>query len=165
MITIVLAAGQLVNAATGPCGTVLNMAGKVRLNMADNVAVLVLNVALNLWLIPAHGILGAAVAWSCSLATVNVLRVLQVRHAVGASPFGREVGKALLAGAASAGAAVLVRALAPAPLELPLGVVAVVAVYAAGVLLLGVSADDRVALASVLHRGRRTPTEAAVAAR
>lgn len=164
-VTIVLAAGQLVNAATGPCGTVLNMAGKVRLNMADNVAVLVLNVALNLWLIPAHGILGAAVAWSCSLATVNVLRVLQVRHAVGASPFGREVGKALLAGAASAGAAVLVRALAPAPLELPLGVVAVVAVYAAGVLLLGVSADDRVALASVLHRGRRTPTEAAVAAR
>ena len=71
-VTVILALGQLVNAATGPCGTLLNMSGRVALNMADNLAALVLNVLLNLWLIPAYGIVGAAVAWAVSLAAVNV---------------------------------------------------------------------------------------------
>ncbi|MCG5440348.1 MATE family efflux transporter, partial [Micromonospora foliorum] len=37
-VTVVLALGQLVNAATGPCGTLLNMSGRVSVNMVDNLS-------------------------------------------------------------------------------------------------------------------------------
>ena len=57
-VTILLALGQFVSAAAGPCGTVLNMSGRVRLNMIDNIGALVVNVALNLLLIPDYGIVG-----------------------------------------------------------------------------------------------------------
>lgn len=54
-ITLVLALGQLVNAAAGPCGVVLNMSGRVALSLLDNGLVLALNVVLNLFLIPGSG--------------------------------------------------------------------------------------------------------------
>jgi len=93
VVTSVLAVGQLVNAATGPCGTLLNMSGKVAVNMVDNVSVLALNVGLNLWLIPTLGILGAGIAWSVSLACVNILRVLQVHQLLGVLPFSADTVK------------------------------------------------------------------------
>ena len=98
-VTVVLALGQLVNAATGPCGTLLNMSGRVSVNMADNLAALLLNVLLNLWLIPAYGILGAAVAWAVSLAAVNIARVWQVRAQVHTVPVTAGMVKGLVAGA------------------------------------------------------------------
>src|SRR6266516_4556547 len=55
-VTVVLAGGKLVDAATGPCGLALNMSGRPLWSMVDNLAVLVLNVLLNLWLIPSRGI-------------------------------------------------------------------------------------------------------------
>ncbi|MBE7189593.1 flippase, partial [Jatrophihabitans endophyticus] len=67
-VTVILCAGQFVNAATGPSGAVLNMSGRNRLNMIDNIVALALNIGLNLWLIPVDGIRGAAIAWSVSLA-------------------------------------------------------------------------------------------------
>ena len=82
-VTAILALGQLVSAAAGPCGTVLNMSGRVMLNMLDNVGVLALNIVLNLVLIPHHGIVGAAVAWSVSLVTANIVKVLQAQFVVG----------------------------------------------------------------------------------
>jgi O-antigen/teichoic acid export membrane protein len=82
-VTAVLSFGQLVSAAAGPCGTVLNMSGRVWLNMVDNVGVLVLNIVLNLLLIPAYGVIGAAFAWSASLVTANLVKVLQAHLVVG----------------------------------------------------------------------------------
>lgn len=156
LVTVILAFGQLVNAATGPCGTLLNMSGRVAMNMADNVGVLVLNVAMNLWLIPRAGIVGSAIAWSLSLALVNAVRVVQVRVVVGSSPFTASTTKALLAGAAAGVTGWLVEGLLPASLAL-LGVALVVLVsYVAVVLALGVSADDRLALASMVRRRSRS---------
>ena len=60
-VTFVLAWGQLVNAATGPCGSLLVMSGANRTNMIDNVAALILNIVLNLVLIPPYGIVGAGI--------------------------------------------------------------------------------------------------------
>ena len=106
-VTIVLAVGQFMNAATGPCGTLLNMCGRVRLNLINNVVTLILNIGLNLILIPRMGMLGAAVAWSVSLTLVNVARVVQVRRIVGAVPIERATAKALIAAMIAAGAAMV----------------------------------------------------------
>ena len=52
------------------------------MNMVDTVAALVLNVGLNLALIPQFGINGASVAWTVSLTLIGVLRAIQVHHYV-----------------------------------------------------------------------------------
>lgn len=152
-VTVILAVGQIVNAATGPCGTVLNMSGRVALNMWDNLAALVLNVLLNLWLIPAYGIVGAAAAWAVSLAVVNVARVLQVRSLIQALPVSRGMLNGLLAGVAALGAGLAVRAVLPAGSgALVAGLVAIVVVYAGVVLALGLSREDRMVLRTLVRR-------------
>jgi O-antigen/teichoic acid export membrane protein len=158
-VTVILACGQLVNAATGPCGTVLNMSGRVALNMWDNLAALVLNVLLNLWLIPAYGIVGAAVAWAASLAVVNAARVLQVRSLIRALPVSRGMLTGLLAGGAALLAGLGVRTVLPAGSgTLVAGLVVIVAVYAGAVLALGLSREDRMVLRTLLRRRAGTPS-------
>ncbi len=153
-VTVTLALGQLVNAATGPCATVLNMSGRVGLNMANNIVVLVLNVVLNIVLIPPMGILGSAVAWSVSLGLVNIARVVQVRRVLGHTPFGIATVKEAVAALAAAAVAVLVRVLVgPELVELVVGAVAAVLVFGAVVWALGIDEADRVMIRSVARRG------------
>lgn len=94
---VILSSAMLVNMATGNVNAVLLMAGKSSWNLANASAALILNVALNLVLIPAIGIEGAAIAWSVSILVQNVAGVLQLRI-LGFDPFGR--GYASVCGAA-----------------------------------------------------------------
>jgi O-antigen/teichoic acid export membrane protein len=146
-VAAVLAVGQLVNAATGPCGTLLNMSGRVRVNMVDSICVLALNVALNLVLIPRLGVLGAAIAWSVSLALVNLTRLLQVRLLMGVTPFGPGLFRGLAAGVPTLVAAVVVRAVLDGwRATTVVGITVVVVVYVGSVLLLRLTDDDRLVL-------------------
>ncbi|MFK3980779.1 flippase [Micromonospora sp. NPDC050397] len=155
-VTVVLALGQLVNAATGPCGTLLNMSGRVSVNMVDNLAALVLNILLNIVLIPAHGILGAAVAWAVSLAVVNIARVWQVRAQVHTLPVTVGMAKGVVAAVAALVAGLGVRWLVSGwAVQLVLGLVAVVVVYLGAVLALGLSREDIMVWRSVTRRGGR----------
>jgi O-antigen/teichoic acid export membrane protein len=160
-VTVILAVGQLVRAGTGPCGTLLNMSGRVAVNMADNVGVLILNIALNLILIPPYGIEGSAVAWSVSLALVNILRVWQVHQIVGISPLSPESFKGLVAAIAAAAAGVTVRALPWSwGVELVVGLLAICVVYVGVSVALGFSASDRLVLRTVTGRGGRKGRDA-----
>ncbi|WP_326559820.1 flippase [Micromonospora sp. NBC_01796] len=155
-VTIALALGQLVNAATGPCGTLLNMSGRVSVNMVDNLAALVLNILLNLWLIPAYGILGAAVAWAVSLAAVNIARVWQVRVLVHAVPVTVGMLKGLAAAVLALGAGFAARWLVPGWVaELAVGLAVIALVYLGAVLALGLSREDVMVLRAVTRRGAR----------
>ncbi|MEV4629706.1 flippase [Micromonospora sp. NPDC049523] len=155
-VTIALALGQLVNAATGPCGTLLNMSGRVSVNMVDNLAALVLNILLNLWLIPAYGILGAAVAWAVSLAAVNIARVWQVRVLVHAVPVTVGMLKGLAAAVLALGAGFGARWLVPGwGAELAVGLAVIALVYLGAVLALGLSREDVMVLRAVTRRGGR----------
>lgn len=154
-VTVILALGHLVNAATGPCGTVLNMSGRVALNMADNVAALVLNMLLNVLFIPAYGIVGAATAWSVSLIVVNVARVFQVRRLIGALPFTVGMAKGLAAAGVALLAGLLVSWLVPGwQWRLGVGLTTIVGVYLAVVVALGLSQEDTMVLRTLLRRRR-----------
>lgn len=150
-VTVILAAGKLIDSATGPCGLVLNMAGRVAVNMVDNVGALALNIAANLWLIPRHGIVGAAAAWALSLAVLNVARVFQVRRAFGMQPFDRALALGAAAAATSILAAVAVRSLDP-PLPLVAGSLVVAATYAVTYAFLGVPEEDRLAFRAITRQ-------------
>jgi O-antigen/teichoic acid export membrane protein len=157
-VTMILALGKLVDAATGPCGLMLNMSGLVRTNMVDNMVALVLNVALNLLLIPRYGINGAALAWAVSLTVVNVARVEQVRRSLGVLPFGRATAKGMVAGMVALTSAVAVRTLVPSTGQLLVGLPVLVAVYVGVLLTLRIDADDRATLRAVVGRRRQAAT-------
>lgn len=154
--TIILACGQLVAAAVGPCGIVLNMSGRVALSMADNVAVLVFNVALNFILIPRFGLLGAAVAWSASLIVVNLVKVWQARRVVGISARGAGGLTIAVAAIPAAAVGVAVQLLVDAWwASVLIGGVLVLGVYVAALLRLGLNPTDRTMLTAVLRRAGR----------
>jgi O-antigen/teichoic acid export membrane protein len=162
-VTIVLAIGQMFNSAAGPCGVVLNMSGKVKLSMVDNVAVLVANIALNLWLIPQLGIVGSAIAWTVSLTLANAVKMFQVRRIVGIRGVGASWGRISMAAVPSLAAALLVAWLTAGWVSaLVLGGGLVTVVFATALLLLGVDDMDVAVLRAALHRvaPRLSPTGA-----
>jgi O-antigen/teichoic acid export membrane protein len=65
------------------------MSGYSRLYAINTGVALVLNVGLNLALIPYLGISGAAIAWAVSIATTNLAAVVECRVLLGMRPFGR----------------------------------------------------------------------------
>jgi O-antigen/teichoic acid export membrane protein len=94
----VLGAAMLVATAIGPVDIVLLMGGKSSWNLFNTILALVVNVSLNLVLIPVWGITGAAVAWGASILINNVLPLAQVWSSMHLHPFGRG---SLIAGGSS----------------------------------------------------------------
>jgi O-antigen/teichoic acid export membrane protein len=75
---VILAGSQLVNALAGPVGFVMLMTGHQG-NASRIVAVsLLINVALSLNLIPAYGLIGAAISMAASLMSWNLLMCVYV---------------------------------------------------------------------------------------
>jgi O-antigen/teichoic acid export membrane protein len=85
---VALAIGQTVAAVTGPCGYLVGMIGRTDLLFQNMVAVLILNVVLNVVLIPEWGMVGAGVAWGTAVTVANGLRSLQVWLLIEMHPFG-----------------------------------------------------------------------------
>lgn len=153
-VAVVLVAGKLTDAATGPCGLMLNQSGRVVLNMIDNVGVLLLNVVLNLYLIPRHGLLGSAVAWMTSLVVVNVARVLQVRTTMAMVPFDASSARGLVAALTALVAALGVSVAVPGAAAAAVGVPVTLGVYVGALLLLGLPPDDRLLFDELRRRAR-----------
>lgn len=151
-VTVILAVGQFMNAATGPCGMMLTMSGRPGLATIDNLVVLGVNIGLNIWLIPRYGILGSAVAWGVSLGLVNLARVAQVWLTMRMLPFDVGVAKGLVAGAGAFAAGLAVQRVLAGPVSLLIGAVSVGAVYIGLVAMLGVTAEDRLVLRTLVSR-------------
>jgi O-antigen/teichoic acid export membrane protein len=66
------------------------MTGYHKTELINLVGMSMCNIALNLWLIPQFGMIGAAIATSTSIAMVNVLKVLEVHYIIGVWPFSLE---------------------------------------------------------------------------
>lgn len=85
---VLLSLTMLVPTGVGPVDSVLLMGGKSSWQMANAVGALVLNVLLNLVLVPNLGITGAAIAWAASLLVMNLVPLVQVWTYLRLHPFG-----------------------------------------------------------------------------
>jgi O-antigen/teichoic acid export membrane protein len=85
----ILTLTMLFSLATGNVNTVLLMAGRSRWTAANTVAALVVNIGLNLLLVPDHGIIGAALAWSASIVTERAMGMYEVRVLLGLRGYGK----------------------------------------------------------------------------
>ncbi|MEH0972140.1 lipopolysaccharide biosynthesis protein [Micromonospora sp. CPCC 205546] len=79
----VLALAMLINTGVGNVQSLLLMGGRSGLHLAATLAGLLVTVSLGLWLIPAHGATGAALAWALGIATENLTAVGCARVVVG----------------------------------------------------------------------------------
>jgi O-antigen/teichoic acid export membrane protein len=89
---VILSIAMLVGVSTGNVTVVLLMAGKSVWNLANTALGLIVNVSLNLILIPPYGIIGAAAAWAVTIAFNNLVPLAQIGLLLGLNPFGRGFG-------------------------------------------------------------------------
>jgi stage V sporulation protein B len=158
---VILSAAFLVDSLTGPVGHVLTMSGRSGLNFASSAAALVVNIGLNLLLIPRWGMRGAALSWALVIVGLNIARVMQVRALFSIHPFSRSLLKPIVAaGAGALGAFITlhaVRAMAPGHQVVGLAVGAVVfaLLYLGSLWAVGVEPEDAILARTLL--GRRRP--------
>jgi O-antigen/teichoic acid export membrane protein len=96
----ILSLAMLIGVGTGNVTVVLLMGGKSVWTLANTAAALIVNVVLNLLLIPPFGMTGAAIAWAASVLVNNVVPLGQVWRFLGLDPFGR--GFLIVAGISTA---------------------------------------------------------------
>lgn len=101
---VILSLAMLLSIAAGPVMVLVLMGGRSLWNLLDTLGALVLNVALNVVLIPRLGITGAAIAWAASIALLNVVPLLQVARWWRIHPAGPGFSRLLLAALACFGA-------------------------------------------------------------
>jgi O-antigen/teichoic acid export membrane protein len=85
----IIALAMVVNVGTGPNGLLLLMAGRSSLNLLLQGLGLVINVGLNIWLIPVLGLVGAAIAWTATILVTSCLASLILWRSFRITPFGR----------------------------------------------------------------------------
>jgi len=88
----VLSLVMLVNLGTGNVTVVLLMGGKSSWGAINTGAALIVNISLNLLLLPHLGILGAAIAWGASIVVDNVAAMVELRWVLGLALFGPGYG-------------------------------------------------------------------------
>jgi O-antigen/teichoic acid export membrane protein len=80
---MIIAVGQLINAAAGPSGNVLIMTGQERIAVWGVATGLLANIVLAFLLVPPLGVTGGAIAFASSLALWNTILVIIARRTVG----------------------------------------------------------------------------------
>lgn len=88
-ILIIGAVGQLVNCGVGSVGNLLSMSGNERRLIKVQIAMAVFMTIGSVALVPLWGIYGAAVAAAMTNVGMNVFNLLEVRKALGISPYNR----------------------------------------------------------------------------
>jgi O-antigen/teichoic acid export membrane protein len=149
---VILAVGQLILNAAGPLTAVINLSGHPRVTLFDNALVFGANLALCIILVPRYGMAGAATSTLVALCSVTLLQVGQVARLFRIHPFRDDQLRCLAAGAVAAVATAAV-ALLPWPsslLEVVVGGAVFLAVYGAGIVVLGVRQETR----ELFERGR-----------
>jgi O-antigen/teichoic acid export membrane protein len=155
---IILSVAELVNAATGVCGPIIDMTGHTKLKLVNSLVWTVLVVGSSAVMIPAWGVVGAAGAAFVAIAVVNLLCVIEVWLIEHLLPFDATFVKPVVAGAAAFLVGVLLVTWKPVGEQLGPAIVQaliVTGVYAGLLLLMGLAPDDRLVLARVGHKATR----------
>jgi len=153
---IILSGGVLINAATGICGVMIVMTGYTWLSTINSVLALAITIALNLILVPTLGEVGAAISGAVAMSVLNIVRVIEVFGLLRLQPYNTTFLKPLAAGLFAWGSTWFLLTGALTRINMVwgalLGSLFLGLVYVVGVLLLGLSDDDRFVLARLFGR-------------
>lgn len=158
-VIVIIAAAQLFSSSVGPTARVLAMTGHQRMVMFATLGSAAAAAVLNLALVPAFGIYGAAAATAAAMMLVNVLTLLSVRRYLGFWPYSARYAQPIAAGLLAAASVYLAQLLilpgysgaAALLVFVPLFLV----IFGALLVALGLSQSDRQFLASFWSAVRR----------
>lgn len=153
----VLCLGMVAFGVSFPLEGLLVMVGRPYLSLVNNLIWFASTLALSLWLIPVHGMVGAATASTVSLMVAAAVRLVQARWLLGLSPFDRRQWKPCVAALAAAATVGLCRHRALVALLAPTAAVAAeltvfLAVFGAALYLQGLEREDLLLAARVRRR-------------
>jgi O-antigen/teichoic acid export membrane protein len=152
---IVLACGELVNASTGICGSIIDMTGQTKLKLINSVTWFISIVGLNVLLIPRWGVMGTAVATFVSISIVNILRALEVWFLYHIHPYNLTFAKPLVAALSTFGLMTLLnRWFSPGmnPIYVIIHIALLFVLYGGILFLMGFSPEERVIITRMYKR-------------
>jgi O-antigen/teichoic acid export membrane protein len=154
---VILAGGHAVKAACGAASVLLVLGGRQMREACNGALAAVLNLLLNLILVPRFGLTGAASATATTLVTLSALRCWQVRRAFRLASFDASILRACAATAlvtlmASAGAAAIGMGTGSGVLALAARMVCIGSVLALVFWFLCLGREDRAQLLGLLAR-------------
>ena len=132
--------------AAGPLTAVINLSGHPRVTLFDNALVFGANFVLCIILVPRYGMAGAATSTLIALCSVTLLQVGPGRRGCSASTPSATISCAVSRQAGSAALATAALTLLPWPsplLEVAVGGLVFLVVYARGIAALGVREETR----------------------
>jgi O-antigen/teichoic acid export membrane protein len=157
-ILVIGTLGQLVNCGVGSVGFLLLMSGNQRRLIKVQMVMAGATILLNLLFIPWLGIIGAALVGTVLNIVTNLWCLAEVREALGISPYNRGYVALVLPSAATGGLLMLFHYQAvnrlPSVVLILLALCVGYLVFAAGALLYGLDADDRLIVEAVWARMR-----------
>ncbi|WP_254545798.1 oligosaccharide flippase family protein [Halomarina pelagica] len=150
---VILSVSQSMAAVVGPAGYLLSMTGHERVELLNTVSACLINIALNLALVPASGIVGAAIATGISLTLLNILRAVEVWYFFRIIPYSVNYWKGFMAISGSTALMTVINVL-----ELPLSTLELLPLVSIGSLLLffilyrflGMDTSDAILFKSIL---------------
>jgi O-antigen/teichoic acid export membrane protein len=95
-VMVILALTMLVATACGQVDMVLITTGRSSWSLYNGMLAMVINVGVDLALIPRYGITGAAIGWAAAIGVSNLIPLVQVAVAAKVHPFGRGTAAACL---------------------------------------------------------------------
>ncbi|NET59021.1 MAG: oligosaccharide flippase family protein [Symploca sp. SIO2E6] len=152
---VMLGIGQLVRAGTDTATNTLIMSGHQYTKLLGDIGSVIVNISLNILLIPRWGLMGAAIATGISISGVHLWRMWQVKLVLAVQPFNWSYCKIIGAGAIAGLSGFAVHAwLTPMPSLVSVVVTAgaIVVVYATLLLAMGLEEADRMILEEVQKR-------------
>ena len=97
-VLVLLTIATFVQATLGSAGPILSMSGYTRLVFWNSLGAFILNIVLNIILIPKFGIIGAAWATLISIVAIGLARIIEVQFILKFSFLSSQLYKPLLAG-------------------------------------------------------------------
>lgn len=154
---LVLVVGQLPFVVAGAVALLLIMTGHQKRWFLVSIGMLFVNIVLDWLLIPRFGTIGAALSTACVMIGLFVFGLFQVRLTLRLWPYDRRHVKGFVATLLAVGALfVLKKAQISSPgMDVVLGFVVSTGTLGAGLYLLGLDAEDRHVVRSLLARLRR----------
>jgi O-antigen/teichoic acid export membrane protein len=97
-VLIVLTAAAFLQTIFGGGGHTLTMTGFTKVNLVNSIVVIIINITLNILWIPHYGIIGAAYATFVSMASLGLLRIVEVNYYIKILPFSLKLMKPVFSG-------------------------------------------------------------------
>ncbi|MBN1479773.1 hypothetical protein EH223_17840 [candidate division KSB1 bacterium] len=114
----IAASGYFINAAFGVLNIILNAAGRTKLTLLNTSVYIVLNILLDILLIPRYGLIGAAFAGACSMFALNIFAAIENYRLYNLIPLDRQILYISIVSIISGGVTMILKQLLPTQLQL-----------------------------------------------